>query len=119
LDNALYFFNALFCFGEFNSSCGLRQGDPLSSLVFVIVKDALSKMLSAAVYGILLSGFFVGSKNVGALHISHLLFSFDFFLFFIFEKNIIKKCKAQSSIQETYLLKRKKKKKKNQENHES
>jgi hypothetical protein len=32
----------------FNSTCGLRQGDPLSFLLFVVVMKALSRMLIAA-----------------------------------------------------------------------
>jgi hypothetical protein len=37
--------------GFLSSSCGLRQGDPLFSLLFVIVTEALSKMLSVTVNG--------------------------------------------------------------------
>jgi hypothetical protein len=37
--------------------------------------------VSAIVDGGLLSGFFVGSRNMGALHISHLLFTDDTLIF--------------------------------------
>lgn len=62
--------------GFFNSCRGLRQGDPLSPFLFVIVMDALSRMFSAAVDGGLLSGF-----SVGGVNISYLLFADDTLLF--------------------------------------
>jgi hypothetical protein len=58
--------------GFFSSSHDLREGDPLSPLVFIIIIKALSRMISAMVNGGLFSGFSVGSKNVGALNISYL-----------------------------------------------
>lgn len=73
-------------FGFFNSSHGLRQGDTSFPLLFVIVMEALSKMLSTTVDGGFLSGFSVGSRNSGAIHIAHLLFVDDTLLF----------CKADS-----------------------
>jgi hypothetical protein len=43
--------------GLFSSSCGLRQSDPLSPLLFVIVMEALSKLFSVAVHRGFLPGF--------------------------------------------------------------
>jgi len=63
-------------FGFFSSSRGLRQGDPLSPLLFVFVMEALSRMISAAVRGGLLEGFKIGDTDF-----SHLLFADDTLIF--------------------------------------
>jgi hypothetical protein len=55
--------------GFFDSSCGLRQGDPLSSL-FVFVMEALSRMLFVGINDGLLEGF-----KVGNVIVFHLLFA--------------------------------------------
>jgi hypothetical protein len=61
----------------FIGSRGLRQGDPLSPFLFVILMVALGRMISAAVSGGLLSNFYVGTKT----NISHMLFVYDTLLF--------------------------------------
>jgi hypothetical protein len=53
----------------------------LSPLLFVIVMEALGKMISTAVSGGLLSGFSVGTRNDGGIDISHLLFADDTLIF--------------------------------------
>jgi hypothetical protein len=68
--------------GFFNNSLDLRQGDPLSSFLFVIVMEALSRMLSATVNGGILSGFFVGSRHSGVVNMSHMLFVDDTLFFY-------------------------------------
>jgi hypothetical protein len=49
-------------FGFFSNSHGVRQGDPLSALLFVVVIEASSKIISATVDRGLLSSFYVGSR---------------------------------------------------------
>jgi hypothetical protein len=51
----------------FSSSHGLRQGDPLSLLLFVFVMEALIRIIFAAVSGGLLGGFKVGNANFSLL----------------------------------------------------
>ena len=80
MDNALYFLGTLFRIGEhtligyFSSSCDLRQRDPLSPQLFIIVMEALSKMIYAIVNKSLLSSFLASTRHDGAFNIFHLLF---------------------------------------------
>ena len=67
--------------GFFASSRGLRQGDPLSPLLFVIVMEALSKIMDRAIRRGLFSGFMVGSPQDHQVWISHLLFADDTLIF--------------------------------------
>jgi hypothetical protein len=67
--------------GFFGSSRGLRQGDSLSPLLFVIVMEALSRMMNKAVEGGVLSSFQVGSRDQSMVHVSHLLFADDTLIF--------------------------------------
>jgi hypothetical protein len=67
--------------GFFFSSRGLRQGDLLSPLLFVVVMEALSRMLTATMNHGLLTGFQVGFRNHEVLAMSHLLFADDTLIF--------------------------------------
>ena len=67
--------------GFFGSSRGLRQVDPLSPLLFVLVMEALGRMLDKAVHEGRLSGFSVGNLEGRSLAVSHLLFVDGTFIF--------------------------------------
>lgn len=55
--------------GFFQAQRGLRQGDPLSPFRFVIIGEALSRMLSRAVEAKLISGCRVAFGGLTVLHI--------------------------------------------------
>jgi hypothetical protein len=59
----------------------LRQVDPLSPFLFVIVMEALNKMITATVDEGFLSGFSVGSRPPAVI-ISNLLFADDTLVFY-------------------------------------
>ena len=65
----------------FGSSRGLRQGDPLSPLLFDIVMEALSCMLDVAASAGQLSGFSMGGTAGSLVMVSHLLFADDTLIF--------------------------------------
>ena len=67
--------------GFFGSTRGLRQGDPLSPLLFVLVMDALGRMLDKVVLEGRLSGFSVGNLEGRSLAVSHLLIADDTLIF--------------------------------------
>ena len=67
--------------GFFRSTRGLRLGDPLSPMLFVIVMEALSKLLDKAIVGNFLTGFLVGGGPSAPISVSHLLFADDTLIF--------------------------------------
>ena len=67
--------------GFFGSFRGLRQGNPLSHLIFLLVMEVLSRILKKTENSSLLHGFHVGPVNSIRVCISHLLFVDDTILF--------------------------------------
>ena len=67
--------------GFFQSSRGLRQGDPLSPYLFVIGMEALSCLINRTVDGNYLFGIKVANGRGEDLSISHLLYADDTLIF--------------------------------------
>ena len=67
--------------GFFQSSRGLRQGDPLSPYLFVIAMEVFSCLLRRAISGGFLSGWKVRGRSGEGILISHLLFVDDTLVF--------------------------------------
>ena len=67
--------------GFFQTYRGLRQGDPLSPLLFILVMEALSRLIQRGVRGGLLDGFEVGDDCRRRISVSHLLYADDTLIF--------------------------------------
>ena len=65
----------------FGSSRGLKQGDPLSPMLFLVMMEVFSKMMKRAEGASLLRGFRVAGRQGGGVGVSHLLFVDDTILF--------------------------------------
>ena len=63
--------------GFFGCSRGLRQEDPLSPLLFLLIMEVLSRLLKKTKKCNLIRGFHVGDVNAVGVRISHLLFADD------------------------------------------
>ena len=61
----------------FSSSRGLRQGDHLSPLLFLLIMEVLSRILKKTEEGGFIQGFHVGPVNSSGIRVSHLLFTDD------------------------------------------
>jgi hypothetical protein len=67
--------------GFFNSLRGIRQGDHLSPLLFLLVIEVLSRLLKRTEEGGFIRGFQVGASLGDSLDVSHLLYADDTILF--------------------------------------
>ena len=67
--------------GFFGSSRGLRQGDLLSPLLFLLIMEVLNRILKKTEEGGFIQGFHVGPINSTGIYVSHLLFADDTILF--------------------------------------
>ena len=67
--------------GFFGSSRGLRQCDPLSPLLFLLIMEVLSRILKKIEDAGFIQGFIVGHINSTGIRVSHLLFADDTILF--------------------------------------
>lgn len=64
----------------FKASCGIRQGDPLSPLLFIIVIEAFSRLLERAKELNMVKGVLFGKKNT-KIEVLHLFFADDAIIF--------------------------------------
>jgi hypothetical protein len=65
----------------FESTRGLHQGDSLSPMPFVIVMEALSRMMNKAIEGCYLYGFSMDGLDRNSILVSHLLFADNTLIF--------------------------------------
>ena len=71
----------------FSNSRGIRQSDPISPLLFVIIMEALSSMMVEAEARGLVAGFSIGPVHNLGFSVSHLLFLDDTLIFVMRTRN--------------------------------
>ena len=67
--------------GFFRNTRGLRQGNPLSPYLFILVMEAFNQLLSRASCGGLVEGFKMGRSSGEGTDLLHLLFADDTLIF--------------------------------------
>ena len=67
--------------GFFNSSKGLRQGDPISPYLFVLGMEALSCLIKRAVRGGFLTSYRVKGRGGEGVQLTHLMYADDTLIF--------------------------------------
>ena len=65
----------------FGSSRGLREGDPLSRMLFLVMMEVFNKMMKRVERASLLRGFRADGRRGGGVCVSHLLFVNDTIMF--------------------------------------
>jgi len=75
----------------FKMGRGIRQGDPLSPFLFVLMAEVLNKMMQRAISSGLLRGILVGN---GEMQISHLQFADDTLIFCEAEEQYVRAVKG-------------------------
>jgi len=65
----------------FSASRGLRQGEPITPLLFLLIMEVFTRMVNLAATAGLISGFFVGRLNESTTNVFHLLFADDTIVF--------------------------------------
>lgn len=74
----------------FRSACGLRQGDPLSPYLFILVSQVLSSSLMFLGSNQICKGVVVSPRSP---HVSHLFFGDDSFFFMEFDTHQVQRFK--------------------------
>ena len=81
--------------GRISTSRGLRQGDPLSPFLFLLISEVLSNLFSNLYEKEMFEGFVVGKDKI---HISILQFAGDTLLFCKFDEVLMKNLRKTLSI---------------------